>query len=227
MSQLITRRIERVSKTLLEEYSKQVTQLIGKQHGVYALYNDSELYYVGKAVDLKRRVKQHLKDRHLAQWTHFSIFLVEDNNHVAALEALLISIANPKGNRAKPIGGIDSSLKKELEKLVKTEQDSKREAMFTDSKSKTKQKAAGNGVRKNPSLKARFKGERELIREYKGVEYKAVLTVSGQIRYNNRFYDSPSGAAKAIVDRGTVNGWSFWYIKDDDNNWVRLKDLDS
>lgn len=31
-------------------------------------------------------------------------------------------------------------------------------------------------------------------------------------------------AAKHVVDRKSVNGWRFWYIKDSSGEWVRLRD---
>lgn len=37
-------------------------------------------------------------------------------------------------------------------------------------------------------------------------------------------FDTPTAAAKSIVKRSSVNGWRFWYIKDENNEWVRLSD---
>ena len=59
-----------------------ITDLIGSSPGIYALYDENELYYVGKSIDLRKRVKQHLRDKHLASWTHFSLYLVRKENHI-------------------------------------------------------------------------------------------------------------------------------------------------
>ncbi|MBL1279103.1 MAG: GIY-YIG nuclease family protein [Fluviicola sp.] len=225
MKQIITQKIERVSKELLENYWKEVTELIGRSHGVYALYSDNELYYVGKAVDLKKRVRDHLKDKHVAQWNYFSIFLVSKLEHVDAIEALLIRIANPKGNIAKPKGGINSQLN-ELKKMIKLRQSEQLDRMFGDKSKKNKKAKTVKKKGNNPMLKDRFERPRPLAKEYKGKEYKATLLTSGKIKYDKVIYDSPTASAKAIVDRSTVNGWTFWYIQNDDNNWVKLRHLD-
>jgi GIY-YIG catalytic domain len=72
---LVINRLERVSKDLFRKYYELITELVSTSPGVYALYDDDELYYVGKSTDLKKRVKQHLRDRHLKSWTHFSFYL--------------------------------------------------------------------------------------------------------------------------------------------------------
>ena len=64
MRGLFNRKLEKVSK---ERFPSALSDLVGTSHGVYALYDEDKLYYVGKASDLKRRIKQHLKDRHVAQ----------------------------------------------------------------------------------------------------------------------------------------------------------------
>ncbi|GAI13970.1 unnamed protein product, partial [marine sediment metagenome] len=59
---------------------------------------------------------------------------------------------------------------------------------------------------------------------YKGKDYKAVLTPAGIIMMGNKSFSTPTAAAKTIIDRptGTVNGWTFWYLKDSNDDWVRL-----
>ena len=63
---LVINRLEKVSKDLFRKYFGLITELIGNSPGIYALYDGVDLYYVGKSTDLKKRVKQHLRDRHLA-----------------------------------------------------------------------------------------------------------------------------------------------------------------
>src|ERR1051325_4978333 len=99
---LVISRIEKVSKEAFRQYFTEVTELIGNSPGIYALYDGNDLYYVGKSTELRKRVKQHLRDRHLASWTHFSLYLVRRVEHISEIESLLVRIASPKGNRVIP-----------------------------------------------------------------------------------------------------------------------------
>ncbi len=58
--------LENVSKEAFSKHYPEITECIGSSPGVYALYDGDELYYVGKSTELRKRVKQHLRDRHLA-----------------------------------------------------------------------------------------------------------------------------------------------------------------
>jgi hypothetical protein len=74
-------------------------------------------------------------------------------------------------------------------------------------------------------LKGLFKHYQPIYATYKGKKYKANVFKSGQIKLNGKLYDTPSGAARSIVDRGTVNGWKFWKCKDGDGNLVAVQAL--
>ena len=68
------------------------------------------------------------------------------------------------------------------------------------------------------------------MKRYKGKTYKATLLKSGKIKYEDKVYQSPTSSAQAVVQKqspnSAVNGWHFWFIKDSENNWVKLSDLD-
>ncbi len=217
---LVTQRLERVSKDVFRKHFELITDLVGNSPGIYALYDENELYYVGKSIDLKKRVKQHLKDRHYASWTHFSLYLVRKSEHIHEIESLLIRIANPGGNRVIPKGKSSGPMLQQLKKMVKQKQQEEFEAMFGSRKRKKKK----TGAATKRTLEGLVARRTPLYRVYKGKEYKAFLLANGTIRYKNKTYDSPSGAAMAIVDRGQVNGWYFWYIKNASGDWVKLKD---
>ena len=68
---LVVAHLEMVSGDLLEDYRQVVQSLIRGKSGVYALYRDQSLYYVGLATNLMRRMRQHLNDRHQKKWNHF------------------------------------------------------------------------------------------------------------------------------------------------------------
>ncbi len=99
---LVTQHLELVSWRLLEEYQQIIRDLSRKRAGIYALYKGSELYYVGLANTLMNRVKAHIKDRHKGAWDRFSVYLTVQDDHIRELEALLLRIVVPGGNR---VGG--------------------------------------------------------------------------------------------------------------------------
>jgi len=225
---ILTEKLEGISKKIFERHKKIIVQYIGNKPGVYALYDEKELYYVGRAVDLARRVDRHLKDHHSALWTHFSVYFTKKAEYANSIEAVIISIAQPKGNKVKPKLGKETKLKNFIRKAVK---ESYKEELRELGLGRKKQNNTGTKKSKSrPSLKNYFEKNRSLMKVYKGKTYKATLLKSGKIKYKNKLYDSPTSSAQAIVDKhspnSAVNGWSFWFIKDVENNWVKLSELD-
>ncbi len=51
------------------------------------------------------------------------------------------------------------------------------------------------------------------------------LLPNGTIKFKGKLYTSPTAAAKQIIERKTVNGWTFWFVEDEEGNWVTLNDL--
>jgi hypothetical protein len=227
---LVVERLEMVSKTLFKQYFDLITDLVGSCHGIYALYDGTDLYYVGKSTDLRKRVRAHLRDRHLANWTHFSLYLVRSANHLDDMESLLVRIANPKGNRVAPRGNGNAMLRRELSTRIKQRQKQELAELLGGKFSPQRH----GGRRKNPGIKA---AERKrsiagivskrtlLFRSFKGKDFKAYLYPTGTITLGGTKYSSPSAAAKAAAKRTAINGWQFWYIKDENGNWVRLSDF--
>ncbi len=96
---LVREYFERVSGKVLEEYRPVVGEMIKGHAGVYALYKNDRLYYVGLASNMMRRINQHLKDRHKGKWDGFSVYLTNASDHIRPLEALVLRIVSPAGNR--------------------------------------------------------------------------------------------------------------------------------
>jgi hypothetical protein len=215
---LVTQSLEHISKEIFSKYSSLITQLVEKSSGVYALYDEGELYYVGRATQLRTRVKQHLKDKHMAGWTHFSVYLVGNNEHIGDIESLLVRIANPKGNAVKPKGKDSRKMQKQLEFLIKQKHKDELDSLFSSRANRSKK----NKV-KNRETNGLVDKRTPIYRTYKGKDYKAILTPNGTIIYKGKKYDTPTGAGKAVAKR-MVNGWYFWFIKDRNNNWVKLTD---
>lgn len=109
---------------------------------------------------------------------------------------------------------------KKLKSKVVEKQKQELDEMFSVPKSK--------GIKRQFSLaKKNLKGivnrRKLLYREYKGKEYKAILTPGGIIKIGNKYFITPTAAAKTIVKNKT-NGWKFWNIKDSNGEWVKLSD---
>jgi len=52
----------------------------------------------------------------------------------------------------------------------------------------------------------------------------AIVTDSGQLDVEGTRFDSPSGAAKAVLDRA-ANGWREWTFQDSDRRWKAIDEL--
>ena len=221
-SVIVTQRLERLPRKIFEKKYKKIIQSIGNKPGIYALYDGKELYYVGRTSDLARRVSYHLKDQHSALWTHFSVYVTKKVQYTNDIEDVIISIAQPKGNKRLKLGK-ETKLTNVIKKtLHENYQKDLREFGLVKNKPKKEQT-------KRLELKGYFKKNRPLRKSYKGEKYKATLLKSGKIKYNNTIYSSPTSAAQAIVQKKSPNskrsGWEFWEVKIHENNWVKLSDL--
>lgn len=213
--------LEGISRNLFRDHSEIITELIGDSSGIYALYDENELYYVGRASDLKRRVHQHLKDRHESQWTHFSLFLIKRNDHIGDIESLLIRIAEPVGNRVKPKGRDSKQMMKRLTSLLRKKHNEEMQELISG---RLNDKKSKKGKTHKGTLRGLVERRTPIYKTYKGKEFKAILTPAGTITFKGKSYPSPTAAALAIVDRRTVNGWTFWRIRNSDGDWVRLSE---
>lgn len=223
---LVLNRLESVSKDVFKKYYPLITELVGDSPGIYALYDGNDLYYVGKSTELRKRVRHHLIDRHLASWTHFSLYLVRREEHIHEFESLLVRIANPKGNRVIPHGKSTGVLVTQLKKLIQQKQKEELGKLF-GTKNAAGRKAPKSTQASQRTIEGLVSKRAVLYRTYKGKEYKAALSPKGVITYAGKTYQSPSGAAKAVIKSNrAVNGWSFWYIKSLSGDWVRLMDYE-
>jgi hypothetical protein len=94
-SQLVCQHLENISGDALEQYQKIVREYVARRQGVYALYHEGELYYIGLASDLSWRLKTHLSDRHAGKWDRFSVYLTIGGKHLRELETLLLRVIKP------------------------------------------------------------------------------------------------------------------------------------
>ena len=227
-SMILTEKLEDISKKIFfSKHKKILIQYIGNKPRVYALYNENELYYVGRASNLANRINQHLKDSHSKLWTRFSAYFTKKAEFANDLEAVIISIARPKGNKRNEKIRKGIRLKDIIRKAIKEEQQKELRELGLAKKQKGHLKLINlkSKSKNKPDLKNYFEKNRTLKKTYKGKTYKAVLLTSGKIKYKNQLYNTPTAAALAVVDSSTVNGWQFWSIKDDKNNWIQLSEL--
>ena len=217
---IVDKYLERISVDAFEECQREITDLVRSKHGIYALYKNERLYYVGLAQDLHRRVKQHLQDKHARQWNRFSLYLVHRAGHIKELESLLLCITRPAGN--SQVGRLRraTNLKQQLRRMMKQRQKAERDAILGSRSRSTSGKT--RGVRRRPAkpkprrkadlpLKALGRGKR-IYATYKGKDYKAVVQADGRIKLNGVLYDTPSAAGRAVRKLST-NGWAFWRIR--------------
>ncbi len=97
---LVIGHLEGISRSAIKRYPDIVTEFARHKSGVYSLYKDNALYYVGLAKNLRSRLHDHLRDRHADEWDHFNVYLTQGDEHQKELESLVLRIASPKGNRA-------------------------------------------------------------------------------------------------------------------------------
>ena len=207
--QLVSQHLENISRKALEDYQDILKEYVKGRHGVYALYRNGNLYYVGLASNLRNRLKTHLTDRHAQTWDSFSVYLTIKDSHLHELETLILKIASPKGNKQsgnfinaqnlRPIfkKAVTKAQQKELIKLGLKK-------IVEPVKSKATEQKDSKAVL-SPYVKDRF----DIRCWYKGKLYKATVRKDGTILYKGESYNSPSTAASAITKRA-MNGWATW-----------------
>jgi predicted GIY-YIG superfamily endonuclease len=231
---LFSQYLENVSRKLLEEHGEIIRKYVRNRHGVYALYNKNELYYVGLASNLRTRLKHHLKDRHANTWDNFSIYLTIGDQHLRELEALLHRIAMPNGNRQKGKFRYAQDLTRTFRDDLKAYHTRELNEYFGGQlpckpvkKSPAKEESA--------AMLAPYVTKRFHIRlEHHGKRYIAHVRRDGTImfagdsaecdRLKGKVYFSPSLAAKAAV-KCNINGWRAWTYERAPGDWVRLDEL--
>ena len=231
--------LELISSAIFDRYRKEITELVGGKHGIYALYRNKRLYYVGLATDLKNRVNQHLRDRHAGRWNYFSLYLVRSQKFLRDLESLAVGVAFPRGNRVGSTFGGAPDLKKHLKRKMSEKamaeirelmgrtrkEDKAREAARKAAATRKARQAETKGRARKAPLKGLLK-QKSLRGTYKGRTYYAWVYSSGRIKlkHTGKLYDSPSGAAAAVIGRA-VDGWHWWRFKDKNAEWVKLDQL--
>jgi hypothetical protein len=218
--------LEQVSWRIMEQYPDIIRAMIRRRSGVYALYRRDKLYYVGLATNLMGRINGHLRDRHKGLWDRFSVYLTSqsDQQHVRELEALLLRILLPKGNRVSGRLRHAVNVSRALHAAM-SDRDAQRRANLLGAAVAKRLRRRKLSMAEKPviTLAGIVSRRTTLKATYKGIEYRASLRVDGQVRYAHKLYESPTAAARSIVGRN-VNGWSFWRYRKN-GEWLRLREL--
>ena len=114
--------LEGLSSDVFELYQDLIKQYARGRHGIYALYRNDRLYYVGLAQNMPSRVRTHLRDRHRRLWNRFSIYLTIDDRHMRELEALLLRITPTPGNKMKGSFAKAENLRAKLTREIRARQ---------------------------------------------------------------------------------------------------------
>lgn len=228
---LVSEYIERMSGDILEDrYRPQLAELIRGHSGIYALYKDDDLYYVGLAIDLMRRVDQHLKDRHRGAWNGFSVYLTARDEHLKPLESLLLRVFRPSGNQQGGRLPGANDRKRTLAQAMKQRDEQLRAIALGGHMPRQAKRTTAHVPEDAVALPARAAAFETLPKPlplravYKGKSYKATLLRDGSIKVGDVRFPSLSSAATAIVGRN-INGWWFWQCRNASGEWGRLVDL--
>jgi len=225
---LVTQHLEKIDRHALEEYQDIVRRYVRGRQGVYALYRDNKLYYVGLAGNLRNRLKQHLKDRHSESWNRFSVYLTIGDSHLKELESLILRIVTPSGNKQRGKLMKSEDLREKFRRAIR-ELHRKREDKIIGGipgdidpiRENLPQDKSG----RVPVLSVYTNRPKILRAKFKRKTIWAHIRKDGSIRCNGEVYLSPSLAAAAACKRKTCNGWTFWSYERSPGDWVKIDEL--
>jgi hypothetical protein len=226
---LVSGYVERISSAVFDLYHDEITRLVGKQHGVYALFKKNRLYYVGLARDLRGRVKLHLKDKHAKKWDSFSLYLVRNVEYLKELEALVLHIAEPQGNVQRGKFAGSENLLKRLKGMMEERDRTQRDKILSGSRRKKyrkfKVKKPSSSKPRSPALAGLLSAASELRATYKKQQYVAALDDHGRILLDGKMFNSPSAAGSYIRSGKAIDGWVFWKYRNAQGEWVKIDEL--
>jgi predicted GIY-YIG superfamily endonuclease len=220
---LVVQHVEMIPRELLDAHPEIVREYVRGRQGVYALYRGKRLYYVGLASNLRSRLKAHLKDRHAEAWDGFSMYLTEVDVHLRELEALVLRITMPSGNRARTKFARSKDLRQYFRRRIVEGHREDLQALLGTGVKGREARTLKDGE-KAPSLAGYLVRRTPLRMTYKGKIYRATAQPDGRLRYKGKYYNSPSTPASQVTKR-PMNGWHEWTYEVSPGDWVRLKTL--
>ena len=116
---LIKQKLEDIPANSLQILSKDMKELLGKKSGIYALYNNKKLYYVGMAFNIHSRLKSHLRAKRSRKWNKISIFVIKRTQYLKDVELAVVNISKPSGNRQQSKIPKNNYLRKKYKEIVR------------------------------------------------------------------------------------------------------------
>lgn len=224
-NQLVLQHLEDISWRVLQDDREVIQDQIRGQAGIYALYKQSKLYYVGLASNLMGRLKTHLKDHHSGEWDRFSVYLVVRDTHIKELESLVLRIVKPGGNRHRGQFVASENLRPALQRQMRRRDADRRARLLGGPVAERNRRTRASKTKGRRALAEAFDRRIRLRGWTRHRQFDATLRRDGWIRYKDYLYNSPSAAARAATGRPTA-GWSFWYYLDPKSgDWIQLRDL--
>jgi hypothetical protein len=223
---IITGHLEKIGSKVFDDYRTVITDLIKGHQGIYALFKKDRLYYVGLARNLKSRINAHTKDGHQNKWTHFSLYIIRKEDHIKEIESLVLRIAYPKGNKVRGKLKQSKDLRPLLKRMLKDEWIKQLGGIIGGRSIPAGRikRIKGKKIDKRP-LQNYFSQGKVIYANYRGKEYKAWVYRNGKIKFNGKFFESPSVAGIAVTKKKTINGWRFWKYKNKDGELVYIDQL--
>lgn len=223
---LVCQHLENIGREALGKYQEIIRGYVRGRHGVYALYRGKRLYYVGLASNLRSRLKTHLRDQHRNLWDRFSVYLTLGDDHLQELEAFILRIAKPAGNKQREKLPRSEDMWRSFKRDVRRRQSDELKTLFggfglAEISKPLKKDVVGN----EPPLSKYFSKRTPLRVRFKGRLLKAQVRADGKIRFGGKVFNSPAMAGAAACKRPTCNGWKFWRYERAPGEWVLLDTL--
>ena len=202
MSKIIKYQLPKVSIEVLLKYEKDLINFIKNKGGIYVLYRDNDIYYVGKADNLKRRITQHVKDHHKNEWNAFSLCIPNTKSAIPAIERILISLLKPVGNNLLYEREIKRA-ERELENAIMRSHKERMNYLF--------HREEPQKIKKRKTKKIKItKKNRCLEKEYNGKKYRVLALADGMFRFQSKRYPSLTAIAKKITKAKSISGPKFF-----------------
>lgn len=221
---LVCQHLENISREALGKYQDIIRQYVRRRHGVYVLYRRGKLHYVGLASNPRSCLGRHRRDRHQDSWDRFSVYLTIGDAHLKELEALILRIVKPTGNKVKGKFAKCEDIRRKFARDVRRNQREELRALLGKVGTK-EERGKPLSESKGPVLAAHITVPMNLRAMFKGKTLTARMRRDGLIRFKGSVYRSPSLAAAAACKRPTCNGWTFWKYERAPGDWVSLNEL--
>lgn len=224
-SQLVCQYLEKVSRSAIEKHQDIIKQFIRKRHGIYALYKNDRLIYVGLATNLRVRLSHHLRDRHAHSWNRFSVYITIGDDKLRELETLTLRIASPSSNRQTGKFNRAEDLKRKFRKFIQLKQKQELHHIFDDEIKEIIQKVIKRKeIGRKPTLAKFILRPIKIKMDFNNKTYTASVRKDGIIVLDKKKFTSLSMAANYIV-KYSVDGWHKWKYERSPGEWVLIDEL--